>query len=85
MADPISSPADSKPTILAQSLAQLNEQIPEGKKGAVLVGLEWKYGLPFMKVGTAARVGDHFAVAAEVETRFSKMSTNAKVYAAWTW
>ena len=76
------------PSILASIPAAVQTslaQVPPDRTGALVVGLEWKYGLPFMKVGTALRVGDSLKLAAEAETRFSKLSTTAKVYAVWTW
>jgi hypothetical protein len=60
-------------------------QIPPEKTGALVMGLEWKYGIPFAKFGTAVRIGDNFKLAADAETRFSKLSTSAKAYAVWSW
>lgn len=71
----------SIPAAVDASLAQ----VPPDRKGAVVVGVEWKAGVPFMKFGTATRVGEHLKLSAEAETRFSKMSTTAKAYAIWSW
>lgn len=75
-------------TILAQGLEQVNARladIPPDKKGALVVAVEWKYGVPFATFGTAMRVGDTLLLGAEAETRFTQLSTRAHVYAAWTW
>ena len=77
-----------QPSILASIPAAVQAslaQVPADKTGALVVGLEWKYGLPFMKVGTALRVGDNLKLAADAETRFSKLSTAAKAYAVYSW
>lgn len=71
----------SIPTAVATSL----NHVPPDRTGAFVMGLEWKYGLPFAKFGTALRVGDSFKLAADAETRFSKLSTNATFHALWTW
>lgn len=71
----------SIPAAVQASLAQ----VPPDRTGALVVGLEWKYGLPFATFGTALRVGDSFTLAADAETRFSKLSTKATAYAVWTW
>jgi hypothetical protein len=60
--------------------------IPPGKNNAVIVGVDWKFGVPYsFRFGWATRRGEHFQLSAEAETRFSGASTNAGVYAAWTW
>lgn len=69
------------PAAVDASLAQ----VPPDRKGAFVAAVEWKSGVPFAKFGTAVRVGDHLKLAAEAETRFSKMSTSAKAYVVWTW
>lgn len=71
----------SIPAAIDASLAN----VPPDRRGAAVVGVEWKYGLPFFKFGTAARVGENLKFAGDVETRFSKMSTSAKGYVVWTW
>lgn len=71
----------SIPLVVATSL----NHVPPDRKGVFVMGLEWKYGLPFAQFGTAVRVGDSFKLSADAETRFSKLSTNANVYAVWSW
>lgn len=85
MGDPTSQPEGS--TILAQGLAHVAaplSAVPPGRKGALIVGVTWRYGLPTFQFGTAARVGEHLVLAAEAEKRFRE-KPNAKVYTAWTW
>lgn len=77
-----------EPSILKSipaAVEALLANVPAGKQGVLVMGLEWKYGLPFARFGTALKVGEGFKLAAEAETRFSKMSTSAKAYAVWTW
>lgn len=86
MADPTTSPAPESAATepdLARLRARLNE-IPAGKTGALVVGVDWTGGRPSWRVGVASRVGDHFAVGADVEKRFRERP-NAKIYAALTW
>ncbi|MDP2319550.1 MAG: hypothetical protein Q8O42_09470 [Acidobacteriota bacterium] len=71
----------SIPAAVEASLAS----VPADKRGVLVMGVEWKYGLPFAKFGTALKVGDNFKLAADAETRFSKLSTSAKAYAVWSW
>lgn len=74
-------------TILAQGLDAVNTRladIPEGKKGALIIAVDWSNGLPTMRMGVAARAGDHLKLGADAEKRF-KQNPNAKVYAALTW
>lgn len=71
----------SIPAAVDASLAQ----VPAGRQGVLVMGLEWKYGLPFARFGTAVKVGNNFKLAADAETRFSKLSTSAKAYAVWSW
>ena len=88
MDEPTTTRLPDPPSILASIPAAVQAslaQVPADRTGALVVGLEWKYGLPFMKVGTALRVGENLKLAAEAETRFSKLSTSAKAYAVWSW
>lgn len=71
----------SIPSAVEASLAQ----VPAGRQGVLVMGVEWKYGLPFARFGTAVKVGDSFKLAAAAETRFSKLSTSATAYAVWSW
>ncbi|MDP3720754.1 MAG: hypothetical protein Q8T13_23580 [Acidobacteriota bacterium] len=74
-------------TILEQGLAHVAaplSAVPPDRKGALIVGVTWRYGLPTFQFGTATRVGEHMVLAAEAEKRFRERP-NAKVYAAWTW
>lgn len=60
--------------------------IPPGKTGALIIGLDWRGGVPVWgRVGVATRVGDHLQLSAEAETRFKKAAPNAGIYAALTW
>jgi hypothetical protein len=85
MGDPTSQPKGS--TILEQGLAHVAAPlaaVPPGRKGALVVGVNWRYGLPTFQFATATRVGEHLVLAADAEKRFRE-KPNAKVYAAWTW
>lgn len=78
----------SNPSILKSIPAAVDASlasVPAGKKGVLVMGVEWKYGLPFATFGTALKVGDGFKLAADAETRFSTLSTSAKAYAVWSW
>lgn len=86
MAEPTTSSAVDTSN-LGQDLARLRArlaEIPADKKGALVVAVEWKYGLPSWRMGVATRAGDHLALGADVEKRFRE-KPNAKVYAALTW
>lgn len=80
-APPERSILQSIPAAVEASLAH----VPADRAGAFVIGLEWRYGLPFAKFGTAMRVGENLKLAADAETRFSKLSTSAKTYVVWTW
>lgn len=74
-------------TILEQGLAHVNAPlaaVSADKRGALVVGVAWRYGLPTIQVGLAARAGEHLKLGAEAEKRF-RLKPDAKVYAAWTW
>jgi hypothetical protein len=79
--EPAPSILKSIPAAVDASLAS----VPADKRGVLVMGVEWKYGIPFARFGTALKVGDGFKLAADAETRFSKLSTSAKAYAVWTW
>lgn len=76
-------------TIMAQGLEQverLTAAIPSGKTAVLVVGVEWKYGVPYwFRFGVSRKSGEHFKMGVEAETKFTKASTNATAYAAWTW
>jgi hypothetical protein len=81
-------PSPEPPSILKSVPAAVEASLtnmPAGKQGVLVMGVEWKHGMPFATFGTALRVGDSFKLAAEAETRFSKLSTSAKAYAVWSW
>lgn len=60
--------------------------IPQGKQGALIVGIDWRGGVPVWgRFGVATRVGEHLQLSAEAETKFKKAPPNASVYAAWVW
>ena len=60
--------------------------IPPDKTGALIVGLDWRGGVPVWgRVGLAKRVGEHWQFSLEAETRFKKAAPNAGIYAAITW
>lgn len=90
MADPTAPPTSPAPpkidlTTIPSAVNASLAQVPPDRSGALVMGLEWKYGLPFMKFGTALRVGENVKLAGDAETRFSKMSTSARGYLLWTW
>jgi len=79
---------DKTPTILQSGLDLVKTRVaelPPDTKGVLIVTAEVKYGLPVLRFGVATKEGERFQLGAEAETSFSKASTNAKVYAAWTW
>lgn len=77
----------SDPSPFTQDLARVRarlSEIPANKKGALVVAVEWKAGIPTFRTGLAARVGDHLELGADAEKRFRE-KPNAKIYAALTW
>lgn len=60
--------------------------IPPEKTGVLVVGVDWRGGVPVWgRFGIATRIGDHLQLSAEAETRFKKAPPNAGIYAAFTW
>lgn len=60
--------------------------IPPDKKGAVIVGVDWRGGVPVWgRFGVATRVGKHLQLSAEAETKFKQAPPNAGFYVAWVW
>lgn len=60
--------------------------IPPDKQGAVILGLDWRGGVPVWgRFGVATRVGEHLQLSAEAETKFKKAAPNAGLYVAWIW
>jgi len=76
------------PSILETGLDLVKQRmldIPTDKNGALITTVEWKYGLPLVKIAVATRVNGHFQIGAEAESSFKKTSTNASVYASLVW
>lgn len=60
--------------------------IPHGKTGALVVGVDWKAGVPVWgRIGVATRIGDHMQLSVEADTRFKQAPPNASAYIAFTW
>lgn len=60
--------------------------IPPGKTGALVVGVDWRAGVPVWgRFGVATRVGEHLQLSVEAETKFKQAPPNAGVYVAWVW
>lgn len=85
----MAAPSTPEPSILKQDLDRLSTRlaaIPPGKTGALIVGLDWRAGVPvWARFGVASRVGEHLQLSVEAETRFKQAPPNAGVYAAFTW
>ncbi len=76
------------PTLLEQLQAETRRKtavLPPGKKIATVVAVDWVAGVPvYLRWGTAVRVGEHFELGAETQTKFSKASTSASVHVMWS-
>lgn len=60
--------------------------IPPDKTGAVVVGIDWRGGVPvWLRFGVATRIGEHLQLSTEAETKFKKAAPNASIHAAWIW
>jgi hypothetical protein len=68
---------------LAHIKARLNE-LPLDKKGALIIAVEWKAGIPILRPAIAAKIGTHWTLAADAQLKF-KDKPEAKVFAAFTW
>ena len=80
-------PMSDKPPILGDGLAHIKArlaELPLDKKGALIIAVEWKAGIPIMRTGVAAKVGRHWTLAADVQAKL-KAKPDAKVFAAFTW
>lgn len=92
MAEPISPKPTAEPpdpSIVQADLERLKTKlaaIPPGKTGAIVVGLDWKAGVPVWgRFGVATKVGEHWQLSVEAETRFKKAPPNAGIYTAFIW
>ncbi len=86
MPDPQAPPDLNITTGDLDRLASKLQAIPKDKTGALIVGIDWRGGVPVWgRFGVATRVGEHLQLSAEAETKFKKAPPNAGVYAAWIW
>lgn len=87
MDDPTTSASAPEPSIVATGLDSMKRRlaaIPPGKRGALVISADWKYGIPVsIKGGFAHRSGDHFVLGAE--GKYQKQAHTATAYVAWVW
>ena len=75
------------PPILGDGLAKIKArlaELPLDKKGALIIAVEWKAGIPIMRTGVAAKIGEHWTLGADAQVKL-KDKPDAKVFAAFTW
>lgn len=75
------------PLILGDGLERIKArlaEIPLDKKGALIIAVEWKAGIPLMRTGVAARIGSHWTLGADAQLKL-KDKPDARVFAALTW
>ena len=74
--------------ILGDGLAHIKArlaELPLDKKGALIIGVEWKAGvIPILRPAIAAKFGTHWTLAADAQLKF-KEKPNATIFAAYTW
>ena len=75
------------PTLLEQLQAETRRKtaaLPPEKKIATVVTVDWVYGAPLLRWGTAVRTGEHFELGLETQTKFTKASTSGSIYVMWS-